>query len=134
MVEIPRDRKVKFYSMVIVFIVIQGGSRHEHPRANELVAVLHGLVKVYDQVIEHPCSSGFLEADLSRRNIEDAHQQVFPSMGCPCTVVMSLMSPPSTKHLCMCTSALHRSIYKYCLWYFQIFTFSTKTTTINSSL
>lgn len=30
-----------------------------------------GLVKVYDQVIEHPCLSRFLGADLSRRNVED---------------------------------------------------------------
>lgn len=30
-----------------------------------------GLVKVYDQVIEHPCLSRFLGADLSRRNAEN---------------------------------------------------------------
>lgn len=87
-----RDRKVKTHSIVMVFIEEAPADRVSlapYSRERTRPRPLRGLVKVYDQVIEHPCLSRFLGADLSRRNADDGRQQVFPSTGCLSGTVVS---------------------------------------------
>lgn len=73
-------------------------TRRIAPRVH-LASVAHGrgLVKVYGQVIEHPCLSRFLRADLSLHNTERARCHGIPIYGVFEPVVSRVSPPPTTQ-------------------------------------
>lgn len=66
--EVLRDRKDRRDSLDRHGIHRESRRGESHSREQTRRRPPRGLVKVYDQVIEHSCLSGFLGADLSRRN------------------------------------------------------------------
>lgn len=68
MVGVLRDRKDRRDAFNRHGIHRESRRGESHSRERTRRRPPRGLVKVYDQVIEHPCLSRFLGADLSRRN------------------------------------------------------------------